>query len=293
MASHVSRSAIRYCVRFRAYSTGTSSSFSSSHPTIAGSFALSASACSYPANNPSEDRYFFHRHGDLVLAGLADGHGGFQCSMFLQQALPAAFSAELEHATTPTDVHQIAPALVRAFERVDRDFIGRLRPAFHLGFGSLGSVGACAIAAVITPTHVIVANAGDCRAVLGHVRAIKQIERESSAVTVEAVALSEDHNCRMPREQAQLRIAHPAEADVFVLKPGSFGRTFYIKGRLQPTRSIGDPYLKHSEFNAPWAAKYIPPPYSPPYITGGAMLMRSLSYAQVHNIIYAAFSPGP
>ena len=32
----------------------------------------------------------------------------------------------------------------------------------------------------------------------------------------QAIALSEDHNARMPREQAQLRLLHPEEDDVVV-----------------------------------------------------------------------------
>ena len=37
----------------------------------------------------------------------------------------------------------------------------------QVGFGEVAHVGCCAIAAVVTPTAIVVANAGDCRAVLG------------------------------------------------------------------------------------------------------------------------------
>ena len=43
-----------------------------------------------------------------------------------------------------------------------------------------------------------------------------------------------------------------------------------MKQRLQPTRALGDAYLKHSEFNGPQgnraAGRHIPPLYTPPYI---------------------------
>lgn len=53
------------------------------------------------------------------------------------------------------------------------------------------------------------------------------------------------------------------------LKPGT--SAWYVKARLQPTRAIGDAYLKHSEFNGPpgqrLRGRHVPPPYTPPYIT--------------------------
>jgi pyruvate dehydrogenase phosphatase len=267
-------------VSSRALSTGRVGVSATTIPPLLGTYALSASSCTYPANNPTEDRYFCRRIGDLVLVGLADGHGGFQCSQFVQTALPDAFSAELSALSNSdgygvhshVDLQHIKTALARSFERVDRDFIGRLRPAFQLGFGSVSSVGACTIAAVISSSHVVVANAGDCRAVVG----IKQSTRPGDsglppsieASTVEVVELSVDHNCALPREQAQLRIAHPDDPDVVMQKPSG---SCYVKGRLQPTRSIGDAYLKFSEFNADASqgssGRHIPPPYSPPYIT--------------------------
>ena len=50
-----------------------------------------------------------------------------------------------------------------------------------------------------------------------------------------------------------------------------FSGAWYVKARLQPTRALGDAYLKHSEFNGPPDARrrgrHIPPLYTPPYIT--------------------------
>ena len=45
---------------------------------------------------------------------------------------------------------------------------------------------------------------------------------------------------------------------------------WYVKQRLQPTRSLGDAYLKYSEFNGVAGnrptGRHIPPLYTPPYI---------------------------
>lgn len=84
-----------------------------------------------------------------------------------------------------------------------------------------------------------------------------------------AVELTRDHNCRDKRERKKLEEEHPDETDVVVCrKPDAC----YIKGKLQPTRSFGDFYLKYSEFmRSPSqhssAGKYISPPYTPPYIS--------------------------
>ncbi len=54
-------------------------------------------------------------------------------------------------------------------------------------------------------------------------------------------------------------------------KPGN-PDACYVKARLQPTRALGDGYLKASEFNAPPGVprshgRHIRPPYTPPYVS--------------------------
>ena len=70
------------------------------------------------------------------------------------------------------------------------------------------------------------------------------------------------------QEQRRLAKEHPNEPDIVVCKSPN---ACYVKGRLQPTRALGDVYLKDAEFNGSPSARrygrYIAPPYSPPYIT--------------------------
>lgn len=66
----------------------------------------------------------------------------------------------------------------------------------------------------------------------------------------QALPLSLDHNAREPREKKRLEAEHPGEPDIVVCRPEN-PSACYVKARLQPTRAIGDAYLKHSEFNAP------------------------------------------
>lgn len=216
-------------------------------PSLHGTSVQAASNFAVAANFPIEDRHIVSRLGeDMLIAIVADGHGGWQCADFVKSQLVGAVAAELEHGVSYDDPQLIGAALSRAFERIDRDFLGRIRPAFQLGFGPVSSVGACTLAAVVTRTHIIVANAGDCRAVLGRSITAQQVaearqcgdgseDRDAtelvgggSSAWVSAQALSDDHNCSVPREQAQLRIAHPGESDVFVEKRGG---ACYVKGR--------------------------------------------------------------
>ena len=84
-----------------------------------------------------------------------------------------------------------------------------------------------------------------------------------------AIPLSLDHNAREPREKARLALEHPGEADVVVCKPQA-PTACYVKSRLQPTRAIGDAYLKYKDFNVEGGrarGRYIRPPYTPPYIS--------------------------
>ncbi|KAG5175543.1 phosphatase 2C-like domain-containing protein [Tribonema minus] len=216
----------------------------------------------YNANDPIEDRHMVKEtaKGDL-LAAVFDGHGGWQAADFAQKRLASVVQLELSNSLAQTP-DQISGALSRAFLRVEREFLYQVQSAFELGFGDVARSGACALFAMIRGDNLFVANAGDCRAVLGR-------RAEDGTARMEAVALSNDHNAREPAEQAKLRALHPTEEDIIRCKRAT---SCYVKGRLQPTRSLGDAYLKYSEFNREAGAhrsagRHLPPPYTPPYIT--------------------------
>mmetsp|Transcript_30053 Transcript_30053/g.39546 ORF Transcript_30053/g.39546 Transcript_30053/m.39546 type:complete len:453 (-) Transcript_30053:509-1867(-) len=224
-------------------------------------------SATYHANEPNEDRFVLSKmKTGEVCAGVFDGHGGWQAAEYAQNRLVACLMLELGNMNTKADPsYQIEQALKRAFGRVEREFIYLIKQAFEAGVGAVSRIGSCALLAYIDCGRVFVANAGDCRAVVG--------KRKGDGW--ESVALSSDHNVREPNEQLKLRRWHPAEENVFVCKrPG----VCYVKGCLQPTRSFGDAYLKYPEFNGPpynrssgmtdrSRGRHIPPPYTPPYIT--------------------------
>lgn len=79
--------------------------------------------------------------------------------------------------------------------------------------------------------------AGDCRAVLG--------QKHAKGKGWKGIALSEDHNAKMPKEMKALTEAHPGETDIVKCKHAN---ACYVKGRLQPTR-YGDKRDKEIALN--------------------------------------------
>ena len=76
----------------------------------------------------------------------------------------------------------------------------------------------------------------------------------------------------------KLERLHPNEDNIVKCKPTN-PDACYVKGRLQPTRALGDLYLKYAEFNGPSATdrtrgRHIPAPYTPPYITAEPEVIR-------------------
>ncbi|URE06276.1 phosphatase 2C [Musa troglodytarum] len=91
-----------------------------------------------------------------------------------------------------------------------------------------------------------VANVGDSRVVLG--RLVK------ATGEVLAVQLSEEHNAGIESVRQELHALHPDDSEIVVLKHN----VWRVKGVIQVSRSIGDVYLKKTEFNRePLQAKFL------------------------------------
>lgn len=107
-------------------------------------------------------------------------------------------------------------------------------------------MGSCALVAVIQDNNLVVANAGDCLAVLG--QEYPQGTSTAKASPILAHQINREHNARNSLERLLLTKAHPDEPDIVKCK---HAHACYVKGRLQLTRAFGDLYLKSHEFNAP------------------------------------------
>ncbi|EDO42504.1 predicted protein, partial [Nematostella vectensis] len=151
-------------------------------------------------------------------------------------------------------------ALSFAFTHLDDDIVTEAIPVKVLDDSFLaGASGACTIAAYIEGDQLLVANAGDCRAVLGSVNG------DGSWV---ATPLSADQTANSREEFQRVWSQHPGE-EATVIKNGR------LLGQLQPLRAFGDIQYKwdrvtHNHILTQVYGGPIVPPHvykSPPYLT--------------------------
>lgn len=207
-------------------------------------------------NMYSEDRYsydeLFVGGKPMFLLSVFDGHGGWQVSNFLEREIGPKLRG-LASQKSDTDPETIGNLLKKGYFELEEHLRGRVSRSMKLGFDRFVRVGSCSITVAVTESDYVVANAGDCKALLCSAGAPK--------------ALSRTHNANDPEERARLRKAHPKEADavrcidayedpvtkeLFVHPYGD--RVYkeancYIKSLLQPSRAFGYFALKRTDMN--------------------------------------------
>ncbi|XP_014501344.1 probable protein phosphatase 2C 53 [Vigna radiata var. radiata] len=162
--------------------------------------------------------------------GVYDGHGGCQVADYCREHLHSVLVDEITTAQSSFDEqngrenweNQWKKAFSNCFHKVD-DEVGGVGEGNGASFEPLASeaVGSTAVVALLTQTHIIVANCGDSRAVLCRGK--------------EAMPLSDDHK--------------PNREDEWERIEASGGRViqwngYRVLGVLAVSRSIGDRYLK-------------------------------------------------
>ncbi|CAN4099497.1 unnamed protein product [Withania somnifera] len=165
------------------------------------------------------------------LFGVYDGHGGFQVANYCHERLHMALAQEINimkegsHNITVNWKEQWSKAFLNCFCRVDDEVGGfcsetdGVEP--DLSAIAPEAVGSTAVVAVVSPTHIIVANCGDSRAVLCRGKL--------------PMPLSIDH--KPNREDECLRIE---ELGGKVINWDGHR----VSGVLAVSRSIGDRYLR-------------------------------------------------
>ncbi|XP_013598230.1 PREDICTED: probable protein phosphatase 2C 64 isoform X1 [Brassica oleracea var. oleracea] len=186
--------------------------------------------------------------------GVYDGHGGPETSRFINHHLflhLKRFAAEQECMS--------ADVIKKAFQATEEGFLSLVSHQFQTT-PQLATVGSCCLVCVISDGTLYVANAGDSRAVLG------QFFKSTPAVgDVHATQLSAEHNASIESVRRELHALHPDHPDIVLLKHN----VWRVKGIIQVSRSIGDVYLKRSEFNRePLYAKFrLRAPFSRPLLS--------------------------
>ncbi|XBI24922.1 hypothetical protein VPH35_049936 [Triticum aestivum] len=241
------------------------------------------------ANFFLEDQWCIESASPLgTVIGVFDGHGGPETARFVcDQLLPNLQEAM----SSPLAV--TADAIGKAFLAMEEGFIALVSSQWETK-PSLAAVGTCCLVGVVHQGTLFVANLGDSRAVLGKVGHDRRIIAEQ---------LSSEHKVSDEGVRKELMALHPDDPDIVVLKHNvwrvkgilqvtltlvfGFVRsncTPYIcsvltKWMMQMSRSIGDAYLKHQQFNRePLPAKFrLREPFSRPILSADpSIISRSL-----------------
>ncbi|XP_028753557.1 protein phosphatase 2C 50 [Neltuma alba] len=173
------------------------------------------------------------RYSEAHFFGVYDGHGGCQVANYCRERLHSVLIEELDAARTSLGDNwqeHWRKAFCKCFQKVDDEVDGKSEANNEdNNHGSKPSseplapetVGSTAVVAILSQTHIIVANCGDSRAVLCRGK--------------EAIPLSTDHKPNRDDEWARIEAA----GGRIIQWNG-----YRVLGVLAVSRSIGDRYLK-------------------------------------------------
>jgi len=207
---------------------------------------------SYESNTPREDRDFSKVLNDSVttVVGVIDGHCGYRVADMMKKKVLHKIEDQMSTSTDPLGIKAIMKSTYLDCDKELLEFA-------LINKGAYADQGACVLTAIIRPDSITVANAGDCGCLL--------IDSSGSTEW-----LNTFHNAANPSEQARLKREHPDEEDAVECIPvgkamktpyGALDYVCYTKGLLQPTRALGDLYLKDSRFKPDKVTQKFTPPY--------------------------------
>jgi len=192
-------------------------------------------SCMQGWRNSMEDAHFtvpyLGKNGELAIFGVFDGHGGEHVARFCERHLPEEIAKRSRE--------DVAQTLINAFFQMDQMLADpRNREELH----SMSAekllkqqlvhpdfMGCTASVCCIRRDRVVVANAGDCRAVLSR--------------GGKAIDMSEDHKPNLPVEHARIQ---KAGGSISKHKVGQKS-VYRINGDLSLSRAIGDLRYKQNK----------------------------------------------
>lgn len=174
-----------------------------------------------------------------TFVGVYDGHGGPETSRYINSHL-------FQHLKRFTSEHQcMSPDVIRkAVQATEEGFLSVVSKQWPMK-PQIAAVGSCCLFGIICNGTLYIANLGDSRAVLGRLI--------NATGEVLADQLSSEHNACHESVRQELQAVHPDDPYIVVLKHN----VWRVKGLIQVSRSIGDVYLKKTEYNRePLYAKF-------------------------------------
>ncbi|BAT77044.1 hypothetical protein LR48_Vigan01g297700 [Vigna angularis] len=210
------------------------------------------------ANQVLEDQSQIESGPLGTFVGIYDGHGGPDASRYVCDHLFRHFqatSAESRGLVT-------AETIERAFRQTEDGYTALVSGSWNAR-PQIASAGTCCLVGVIFQQTLFVANVGDSRVVLG--------KKVGNTGGMAAIQLSTEHNANLEAVRQELKELHPHDPQIVVLKHG----VWRVKGIIQVSRSIGDVYLKHQQFNRePLNAKFrLPEPMHMPILSANPTIL--------------------
>ncbi|KAM7484967.1 hypothetical protein LguiA_000976 [Lonicera macranthoides] len=203
------------------------------------------------ANQVLEDQSQIESGPFGTFVGVYDGHGGPDTARYVCDHLFRNFGAmSAEDGGVTTEV------IRRSFLETENGFTALVSQLWNTR-PSIATVGSCCLVGVIHQHTLFVANLGDSRVVLG--------KKVGNTGGVAAIQLSAEHNANIEAVRQELKELHPDDPQIVVFKNG----VWRVKGIIQVSRSIGDVYMKHAQYNRePINAKFrLPEPIDLPILS--------------------------
>ncbi|WOG96198.1 hypothetical protein DCAR_0415531 [Daucus carota subsp. sativus] len=204
--------------------------------------------------------------------GVYDGHGGPEAARFINNHL----FEHIKKFTSDND-GMSADVITKAFLATEEEFLSLVRQQWSVQ-PQIASVGSCCLVGIICDGVLYIANAGDSRVVLGR---LDKVFKE-----VKAVQLSAEHNASYESVREELQSLHPDDSQIVVLRH----KVWRVKGIIQVSRSIGDAYLKRSEFNRePLLPKFrVREPFDRPILKAEPSIVVQKLYVEDQFLIFAS-----
>ena len=201
------------------------------------------------ANDPCEDSFFIQNitllNNSGVFFSIFDGHGGYLLSRYANLLLYPYFlesfnSNKFEQNLT----ERIINSLKDSYHRIEIEFLKIVFNERIKGNNNYSRVGSCAISAIIINREIYVANLGDSKARL--FLSMKKSVKNNSYLLYKVKKVSKVFNIRKKSEQDRMKKSYPYDKYIYRCYED---KGCYVKGMLQPTRSLGDYTLKYLLFN--------------------------------------------
>ncbi|KAH7513484.1 probable protein phosphatase 2C 42 [Ziziphus jujuba] len=225
------------------------------------------------ANQVLEDQSQIESGAFGTFVGVYDGHGGPEAARYVCDNLFRNFqaiSAEAQGVVTTETIE-------RAFSRTEEGFTALVSELWS-SRPNMATVGSCCLVGLICQRTLFVASLGDSRVVLG--------KKVGNTGVVAAIQLSTEHNANVEEIRHELRELHPNDPQIVVLKHG----VWRVKGIIQVSRSIGDVYMKHAQYNRePINAKFrLPEPMNMPILTANPTILSHPLHPNDSFLIFAS-----